>query len=69
MTGKFADITNVSSGFDEITRMEFLYANWDRRKKEWHTNPDYSIDELKDALHLLEKSIVEFAGQNAINLE
>jgi hypothetical protein len=60
VTGKFAD-THISSGFDEITRMEFLYVNWDPRTNEWHTNSDYSIDELKEAITLLEKSLLAFA--------
>lgn len=56
--GKFAD-TDISSSFDEITRMEFLYVNWDPTNNEWHTNPDYSIDELKEAIMLFEKSLIE----------
>jgi hypothetical protein len=68
-TGRFADITHAPSRFDEITRMEFLYVNWDPGINEWHTNPDYSISELKEAVQLLEKSIIEFAGRNAVNLE
>ena len=67
-TGKFAD-TYVSSGFDEITRNEFLYVNWHPGKNEWHTNANYSIDELKEAITLLEKSLIEFAIQNAVSLE
>jgi len=67
-TGKFADM-DVPSDFDEITRMEFLYVNWDPKNNEWHTNPDYSIDQLKEAITLLEKSLVEFVIQNAINLK
>ena len=68
-TGRFADPTHVSSHFDEITRMEFLYINWHPRTNGWHRNADYSLDELKEAVPLLEKSILEFAVQNAVNLE
>jgi AbiV family abortive infection protein len=69
MTGRFADSTHMFSTFDEITRMEFLYVNWDPRTNEWHTNADYSIDELKEAITLLEKSLISFAMQNAVSLE
>jgi AbiV family abortive infection protein len=68
-TGHFADTANISSEFDEITRMEFLYVNWDPRTNEWHTNADYSIDELKEAIMLLEKKLIGFAMQNAVTLE
>ncbi|MGC1929807.1 MAG: hypothetical protein WA667_12585 [Candidatus Nitrosopolaris sp.] len=69
MTGRFSDSTHMFSTFDEITRMEFLYVNWDPRTNEWHTNAEYSIDELKEAITLLEKSLIGFATQNAIILE
>jgi hypothetical protein len=39
-TGRFADVTCVDSTFDEITRVELLFVNWDPRTNEWHTNPD-----------------------------
>jgi hypothetical protein len=68
-TGEFADTTHISSGFDEITRMEFIYVNWDPRTNQWHTNADYSIEELKEAITLLEKSLIVFAMQNAVSLE
>jgi hypothetical protein len=68
MTGSFADSTHMPSTFDDITREEFLYVNWDSRRKKWHTNADYSIDELKEAIMLLERNIIEFAKQNDISL-
>jgi hypothetical protein len=70
MTGRFANTTQYSGFcFDEITRMEFLYVNWDPRTNECHTNADYSTDELKDAITLLEKNLTEFATHNAVSLE
>lgn len=69
MTGYFADTIHTSSEFDEITREEFLYVNWDARTNEWHTIAGYSIDELKEAIMLLEKSLIGFAVQNAVSLE
>jgi len=68
MTGSFADSTDMPSTFDDITREEFLYVNWDPRRKKWHTYTDYSIDELKEAIMLLEMNIIEFAKQNDISL-
>lgn len=68
-TGGFADFTHVSSNFDEITRMEYLYVNYDSRTNEWHTNADYSIDELKRAITLLDESLIEFAAENNVSLE
>jgi AbiV family abortive infection protein len=67
MTGSFADST-VPSTFDDITREEFLYVNWDPGREKWHTNADYSIDELKEAIILLERNIIEFANQSDIRL-
>jgi AbiV family abortive infection protein len=66
-TGKFAYTTHIN--FDEITRMEFLYVSWDPRTNEWHTNADYSIDELIEAITLLEKHLIVFATQNEVSLE
>jgi AbiV family abortive infection protein len=68
-TGRFADITGISSEFDEITRTEFLYVNWDARTNEWHTNADYSIGELKEAIMLFENSLFKFATQNGVSLD
>jgi hypothetical protein len=68
-TGGFADVTHVSSNFDEITRMEHLYVNYDPRTDEWHTNPDNSIDELKRAITLLDESLIGFAAENNVSLE
>lgn len=68
-TGGFADVTHVSSTFDEITRMEHLYVNYDPQTNEWHTNPDYSIDELKRAIMLLDESLIGFAAENNVSLE
>jgi hypothetical protein len=36
---------------------------------EWHTNPDYIIHELEEAITLLEKSLLAFAMQNTVSLD
>lgn len=69
MTGSFADGTHISSIFDDISREEFLYVNWDPRRNQWHTLADYSIDELKEDIALLESEVIEFAKNNNISLE
>jgi AbiV family abortive infection protein len=68
-TGMFEDVTNLlPSHFDELTREEFLYVNWDPVNNEWHTTSDYIIGELERAIVLLQEKIVELAVQNNLNL-
>lgn len=66
VTGSFAD-THIDSIFDDITREEPLYVKWDPRKN-GHTIADYSLDDLKEAVRLLESSIIAFAKDNNISL-
>jgi AbiV family abortive infection protein len=68
-TGDFADTTNVSSTFDEITREELLLVNYDPKTNEWHMNPVYSIDQLKQGIALFEERLMSFARRNKVNLE
>jgi len=67
-TGSFADTTNIPTIFDDVTRFEFLYVNWDPVRKEWHSNSDYMIHELKEANLLLESNIYKLAQQMGLNL-
>jgi hypothetical protein len=57
-TGDFADTTNVSSTFDEITREGILLVNYDPKTNEWHMNPVYSIKQLKHGITLFEKRLM-----------
>lgn len=63
LTEKFAD-TVICSNFDEITRQEFLYVNWDPHINGWHSNADCSIDELKEDINFLQNSLSTFAKEN-----